>query len=155
MEDNVKVYGPYTRSDGRQHVILVSGSLRRTVSYPKYLMEKHLGRELDPNLETIDHIDRDFTNNSLENLRVIPRSKHSCEDQKRVKLLTGNCLMCSKVVENIKPSKARRDKKAGKAGPFCSKQCIGKYGSYLQNKKVEKFNNDLDTTSEYFYLDKI
>jgi hypothetical protein len=54
-----KVHGPYTRQqDGRQHVVVVFVDLsKKTISYPKYLMEQKLGRELDPDLETIDHID--------------------------------------------------------------------------------------------------
>ena len=40
-----KVYGPYIRRDGRQHVILrFEGGSGKTVSYPKFLMECKLGR---------------------------------------------------------------------------------------------------------------
>jgi len=45
----MKVYGPYTRKDGRQHVILYENGTRKTVSYPKYLLETKLGRPLDSN----------------------------------------------------------------------------------------------------------
>ena len=38
----MKIYGPYTRKeDNRQHVIIIDGEKRRTVSYPKFLMEQH------------------------------------------------------------------------------------------------------------------
>ena len=64
----IKVYGPYTRKDGRQHVILVHEDLsRQTMSYPKYLMEQHLKRALLAS-ETVDHINNDFTDNRIENL---------------------------------------------------------------------------------------
>jgi hypothetical protein len=44
----MKIYGPYTRKDGRKHVIVhYDGGRIRTVSYPKWLMEQHLGRELE------------------------------------------------------------------------------------------------------------
>lgn len=68
--EDYKCYGPYTRSDGRQHVVLVhhndEGSIdnRITCSYPKYIVERHLGRKLKSS-ETIDHIDGNFSNNNL------------------------------------------------------------------------------------------
>jgi len=65
-----KVYGPYTREDGRKHVIHYDGKTRRTQSYPRYLMEQHLGRELLPN-ETVDHINEDFTDDRIENLQLL------------------------------------------------------------------------------------
>ena len=75
------VYGPYTRSDGRQHVVLTKhnteGSVieRHTISYPKYIVEKYINRYLLPN-ETVDHIDCDFRNNELSNLRIVDRKVH-------------------------------------------------------------------------------
>ena len=42
MYDDKKVYGPYTRKDGRQIVILKTpGSIKdhQTISYPKYIVE--------------------------------------------------------------------------------------------------------------------
>ena len=58
--DNKKVYGPYRKSDGRQIVIIKDINGTRTVSFPKYIMEEHLGRELHPDKETVDHIDFNF-----------------------------------------------------------------------------------------------
>ena len=76
MYDNMKVYGPYTRKDGRQVVILKtpgSSMDHKTISYPKYLVECQLQRYLTKN-ETVYHIDGDFTNNDLTNLRVVDRT---------------------------------------------------------------------------------
>lgn len=84
-----KCYGPYTRQDGRQHVILIhhdnTGAIdkRITCSYPKYLVETYIGRTLEP-FETIDHIDGNFSNNELSNLRIVPRSLH-CKSHTKVK----------------------------------------------------------------------
>lgn len=84
----MRVHGPYKRKDGRQIVIVVENKgLRRTVSYPKWLMEVQLGRKLDPNLETVDHIDSNFDNNDLSNLRIVPRPEHSADDTRRAKSL--------------------------------------------------------------------
>lgn len=45
---------------------------QRRVSYPKWLMEKHLGRPLNKS-EVVYHIDQDMMNNDLSNLEVITR----------------------------------------------------------------------------------
>lgn len=129
----MKVYGPYTNksNNGRQHVIIIDKGKRRTVSYPKYLMEQHLGRELDPNKETIDHIDDDFTNNDLSNLRVIDRSNHSSEDNLRVRNVKITCVWCGSEAYK-RPGRLDSNSKLGKAGPFCGRSCAGKYGKSVQ-----------------------
>lgn len=133
----MKVYGPYTRKDGRKHVIIVDGSVKKTVSYPKFLIEKHLGRKLKEN-ETVDHIDRDFTNDSLDNLRIVEKSKHSSDDALRVRLTKITCVLCGKSCYK-KCGVLHGNSKQNKAGPFCSKKCVGVYGSFVQNggKKLE------------------
>ena len=85
----------YKRKDGRQHVILKKGKIRITVSYPKYLMECHIGRKLLEN-ETIDHIDRNVNNNSFKNLRIIDKVKHEREDAIRNKDTKVKCSWCGK-----------------------------------------------------------
>lgn len=72
-----KIHGPYTRKDGRQHVIVVwlDGS-KQTVSYPKYLMEVELDRFLTEE-ENVDHVNEDFIDNRLENLQILTRSENS------------------------------------------------------------------------------
>lgn len=74
----IKVYGPYTRKDGRKHVIIYDTETqsRRTVSYPRYLMEQHLGRELLPE-EQVDHINEDFTDDRIENLQLLSRAENN------------------------------------------------------------------------------
>lgn len=134
----MKVYGPYTRKDGRQHVVLVEGDCKRTVSYPKYLMEKHLGRELNDN-ETVDHTNRDFTDNRIENLQILERSPHSKLDVTRAHLVEITCVLCKKVVYK-KGSTLRHNSKQGKAGPFCSRACAGKYGKEIQMGSTQKLD---------------
>jgi hypothetical protein len=129
----MKVFGPYTRKDGRQHVVLQDGPAGKlkTVSYPKYLVEQRLGRELDPDEETIDHIDGNWMNNAPDNIRIISRSQHIKEDAIRVKRLSLPCVECGVVVERH-PSDLRARAKIGAAGPFCSRICSGKYGARRQ-----------------------
>lgn len=128
----MKVYGPYLRKDGRQHVIVVTGKGRRTVSYPKWIMEQHLGRRLDPNRETVDHIDRDFTNNSIENLQILPRSKHAEIDAVRVQDVDLTCALCGCTFSRSARA-INHGAREGKAGPFCTKSCAGRYGAMVQN----------------------
>ncbi len=149
-----KVHGPYKRDDGRKHVVVVFiDDTKKTVSYPKYLMEQYLGRELDPNLETIDHIDRDFTNDSLENLQIKERVEHVKEDILRVELVEIECPICLRKV-NKKAHTLQHNKKLGKAGPFCGKSCAGVYGAYVQNGYMEKLGNTYEDIRKYYKREK-
>lgn len=130
-----KIFGPYLRKDGRMHVILVwSKDKRKTVSFPKFLMECHLNKILDGHL-TVDHFDGDFTNNSIDNLRVIDRVSHCQEDALR--LVTVKKFVCPQCTKNFclqgrSLREAVRNRCLGKAGPFCSRSCAGKYGALVQ-----------------------
>jgi hypothetical protein len=69
------IYGPYKTATGRLIVILKATKI--TMSYPKYLVQKHLGRELTFT-ETVDHIDGNPLNNELSNLRIVSRDLNAC-----------------------------------------------------------------------------
>lgn len=145
-----KVYGPYSIQHGRQIVIVVNddGS-KRTVSYPKFLVEEHLGRPLDKDLETVDHWDSNIDNNSLDNLQILPREEHSANDTRRVKPVKFNCALCKKEFERS-PRLVRDKARKNKAGPFCSRTCAGKYSRKLQLKLIDKFDTQPVIDSEYF-----
>jgi hypothetical protein len=146
----MKVHGPYKRRDGRQIVIVVENNgKRRTVSYPKWLMELQMGRRLDPNLETVDHIDSNIDNNDLSNLRLVPREEHSADDTRRVKNVKFTCAWCDKEFERS-PRLIRDKAKKNKAGPFCSRTCAGKYSRMLQLKLIDKFDAQQSVDSEYY-----
>lgn len=148
--DNFKVHGPYSKKDGRQIVIVVErNGKRRTVSYPKWLMELQLGRRLDPNLETVDHWDSDHSNNDISNLRLVPRDQHSADDTRRVKPVKLTCAWCDEEFERS-PRIVRDKAKKNKAGPFCSRKCAGKYSRMLQLKLVKKFDTQKHIDSEYY-----
>jgi hypothetical protein len=133
----VKIYEKLS-SEGRRYAqIEYDDGTRKTKTYAKCLMEMEYGRELDPEKETVDHIDRNKTNDVIENLRVIPRSQHSSEDAKRLKKIQITCIFCGntsfKSFNNLKHSS-----QMGKAGPFCSRQCSGLYGALVQNGIMEQ-----------------
>lgn len=121
-----KVYGPYTRPDGRKHVIIYDGQTRRTVSYPRYLMENHLGRKLTDN-ETVDHINNDFTDDRLENLQVLTRTANIRKSAKKAVYLRCICPNCNQSfivsARQVKHNQLTNEKD----GPFCSKSCAASY----------------------------
>jgi len=133
LVDYVKVYGPYKRKDGRMVVIVAKNDKRHTISYPKYLMEKHLGKKIKPN-ETIHHIDGDFTNNSIGNLQVLDRSEH-IKLERPIQTRNYTCPICNtkftlcgrKLSRRLSNEKRQPNKKL--AGPFCSKQCAGRHNA--------------------------
>lgn len=147
----MKVYGPYKRqSDGRQVVVVIEDDgTSRTISYPKWLLEMQLGRRLDPDLETVDHIDSDKDNNNLDNLQILPREEHSANDTRRVKPVKFNCAWCKKEFERS-PRLVRDKARKNKAGPFCSRKCAGQYSRKLQLKLIDKFDVQPVVDSEYY-----
>lgn len=148
--DNVrKVLGPYVRKDGRMHVLIyLFDGTKMTRSYPKYLMEIELKRELDPDLETVDHIDRNFNNNDLSNLQILTRKDNASKSALRVLDTPVECLWCS---TSFYLSKSQaKNRKSGKSGPFCSKSCCGKYGKSIQTGS-SKLENNIEVV--YYRLD--
>lgn len=124
-----KVYGPYvskTDNRSRLRIVFLDGS-SKTVSYPKFLMENHIGRFLENN-ETVDHIDNDVTNNSIENLRILNRSEHVKLDIKRIGSQEFVCEVCNITftLSGRKLHEAKHNRLKGSKGPFCSKSCAGK-----------------------------
>lgn len=152
------VLGPYTRQDGRKHIVLNNSNKSkgekdktRTISYPKALKEIELSERLLPNF-TVDHLDRDFTNDDLSNLKVKLLKDHVSEDRKRVRVDDVNCQECFKLFSpTVNQINASRNGKFP-AGPFCSKICVGKYGQRVQTggEKIKRVKPD----KIYYFIDK-
>jgi hypothetical protein len=154
MKEISKVYGPYIRKkDGRKHVVVYYiDSTHRTISYPRHIMEQHLGRELEF-IEEVDHIDRDHTNNSIDNLQIVGRYKHRQLDALRAFKEKYTCPICKKEFYRSS-NRVRHASKQNKSGPFCSKVCSGRYGSLVQYDEIPKLDTQPYKESRYFKLDK-
>jgi hypothetical protein len=135
--DYIKVYGPYKSHHGRLIVIVVEkDGTKRTVTYPKFIMEKHLGYKLDVD-STVDHIDSNIDNNDLSNLKVVPRAEHSANDTRRVLPATLKCSWCKNLFERS-PRVVRDKHRKGVSGAFCSRSCSGKYARAIQLGLIDK-----------------
>lgn len=123
----MKVYGPYLRKDGRKHVIIIHDNKRVTKSWPRYLMEQYLGRELRPE-ETVDHIDNDFTNDSLSNLQILTLKdnvKKQHNTRKEEVYVAVVCKNCGKLFNRRKKLIEYNINVLKKDGPYCSHKCVG------------------------------
>lgn len=70
------LYGPYQdKKDLRSRVVLynLKTKSRRTIAYPKLLIELSIGRIL-VNDETVDHKDENVANNSIDNLQIMSKT---------------------------------------------------------------------------------
>ena len=123
----MKIYGPYTRKDGRKHVIIIHDDGRRqTKSYPRLIMEQHLGRELTEE-ETVDHINNDFTDDRIENLQLLSLAENASKAMigREAKMYSFTCPYCGKEAEKFLNNVIGNAKK-GRKGPYCSRSCASK-----------------------------
>lgn len=123
----MKVFGPYTRKDGRKHVILYElNKVRRTVSYPKFLLEQKLGIQLNKN-ETVDHINNDYTNDDFSNLQVLTRADN-IRKSNIAKIINVSCGWCgNNFTLLLRVYKYRITNKNKSKRVFCSVSCGSKY----------------------------
>lgn len=153
LRPNMTVYGPYLRKDGRKHVVLYDGKVRQTMSYPKWLTEQRIERILDID-ETIDHLDKNFTNNEQSNLVIRSKSEHASIDTKHAELVFLICIECKIALPPRRASDIRGNAKKGKAGPFC-KHCAGVYGTKIQNiGEDQKLPAQPTAEYKYYYMKK-
>jgi hypothetical protein len=138
--EGCKVYGPYLRPDGRKHVIIYNAATnkRKTVSYPKYLLQYEQGLEYNKG-DTTDHIDENFKNDNLTNLQVLERGenvrKSMQQEHRKAKRKDFICPQCNKLFQQFARQVQGNQIKQQKAAPFCSRHCAGQYGTDVQRQK--------------------
>ena len=132
MEDRV-----YICKDGRARVYIKE--TKKVMSYPKYLMEKELGRQLAHN-EEVHHKDENPLNNDLSNLEIRIHGEHQAEHSTKFYDRTAECGWCGKTFlwtgkqQQLFYSDRRNGRRASKM-PFCSRSCSGYYGKQIQDEK--------------------
>ena len=122
----------YECRDGRYRVYLKDE--KRVISYPKYLMEKKLGRKLNRN-EQVHHKDGNPLNNDIDNLEIKLLGSHQKEHSTKYFDKEVNCPWCNKLFLWTAKQQARfYDNKKRKGisvdNAFCSRKCAGEYSVY-------------------------
>lgn len=120
----------YHGKDGRLRVYVRETG--KTISYPKYLMEKELGRQLAPD-EFVHHKDLNPLNNDISNLQIMSSSEHSSHHMRKFHDTTAKCGWCGKEFlwtamhqKNFYSNRRNHGQKSDV--PFCSRECRGRYG---------------------------
>ena len=128
----IKVYGPYVDSNTGRKVVIhydLTTRTRRTQSYPRFLMEKHLGRKLLPT-EQVDHINGDPTDDRIDNFQLLSAAennrKHFEQKGLKAKRYYFDCPVCGKAASILYRTYKSNQLTKGKAGPYCSRSCAGK-----------------------------
>jgi len=125
----IAVYGPYESGSkpGRFFVIHYENGVGRTQSYPRYLMEQHLGRKLE-SWEHVDHRNEDFRDNRIDNLQILTQDENLSKSKRPTSWKNFICPICgSNFYREYKRYKTNQLLYKGR-GPFCSKRCAGKAG---------------------------
>lgn len=129
----------YNCKDGRTRVYLKNE--KRVISYPRYLMEKKLGRKLYDE-EQVHHKDGNPLNNDLSNLEIKLFRDHQRQHATKYVDLVVKCPWCgneflwtAKTQRNFYGNHKRKNRTFLIDEPFCSKKCSGEFGKYIQISK--------------------
>lgn len=125
--DVKKIYGPYINNDDRHFVILYYQNLKtKTISLPKLILELSIGRCLI-NDETCDHIDGNYYNNKIDNLRILSRKENGKQGSVPAQISNLICAYCGKEFTR-QTREIKRYLRIGRTKFYCKKSCAGMAG---------------------------
>ena len=121
---------PHVSKEGYKYIcVKIDGKSRYYLEH-RWIMEQHIGRRLTTD-EVVHHLNENKLDNRIENLEILSREEHSRMHAPIAELSKHICPLCEK--EFIREARdVRGNIKKGKAGPFCSRECAGKYGQAKQ-----------------------
>jgi len=104
---------------------------KKTIYQHREVMEIHIGRTLLSS-EIVHHRDEDKRNNCVGNLELTDHVNHATEHAKSrsIEMVSFTCPQCDSVAEK-QARFVRHNKRQGKAGPFCSRSCAGKWSAIV------------------------
>jgi hypothetical protein len=130
-----KVYGPYKRKDGRSHICLTLNGSRKTVSYPRFLVETHLGRKLLDS-EEVNHLNGNVGDDRLDNFEIIDGTIHRKLHNTKYFDKLAICKQCNINFTLTADIQRSRIQNATESGPFCSRECAGRWSTTGENKRL-------------------
>lgn len=112
-------------------------------------MEQHLKRYLTAD-ETVDHIDGDFTNNELSNLRVVNREEHCRSHISKREVITKICVICNNPFETNNVNRTTCGSKS------CRGKCAHINGFNQGNSfTYDKHNNLIDMRDSITHIKSV
>lgn len=127
-----KAYLIINRENRKMVCLYKNDTTRKTISYARYLMSVKLGRELTDE-ETVDHIDNDKTNDSLDNLQILTYKEniakyqetqpHNIHGTRSMYRKGCRCALCKKWNHDYRKDYIKRNPE--------------KYKKYIQNRKKD------------------
>lgn len=122
---------------GRKYIKLVKPGtdIQLTLLLSTALMTVDIGRILSSK-ETVDHINRDKTDDKIENLSLLQRSTHCSEDAVRVEILPTNCGVCNKLF--VMSAKKLSYYKSSGGLMCCTPKCTKKLQELRRTGRTDK-----------------
>lgn len=131
----MKQYLYTNQNDKRSRIVIVDDTGKHTSkSYPRFLVESAIGRELLPS-EDVHHIDGDVTNNDIRNLKIIAHGEHQKFHSTKYFDSEEECYICGKkfIYTGKQKQQYYADLRRGKNRKItCSRRCAGILSSRTQ-----------------------